>query len=117
MICQISPRGNLCEVSNPRRAVFPKDISSSGKASKEGNEPQKWDDIENAVAKPGSAGSEEAQRYDMEIKIRAEREWNENARKTGGPLFIGEPGSGQLDSGPEDWFERDQRSRQRQKAY
>jgi len=24
MICQISPRGNLCEVSNPRRAVFTK---------------------------------------------------------------------------------------------
>lgn len=42
----------------------------------------------------------EARRYDLELQRQAEREWNENARKTGGPQFVGEPGSGQLDSNP-----------------
>ena len=32
------------------------------------------------------------------VQRKAEQEWNEHARQTGGMVFIGEPGSGQLDS-------------------
>ena len=45
--------------------------------------------------------AEEARVYDLELRRRAELEWNENARKTGGAIFVGEPGSGHLDISPE----------------
>ena len=48
--------------------------------------------------------TEADRQYDLELQRKAEMEWNEHARQTGGMMFVGEPGSGQLDSSPQTRF-------------
>ena len=56
--------------------------------------------------------TEEDRRYDQELLRRAEQEWNENARKTGGPMFVGEPGSGimEISNNEQARYETEQRA-------
>ena len=48
--------------------------------------------------------TEADRQYDLELQRKAEMEWNEHARQTGGMMFVGEPGSGQLGSSPQNRF-------------
>lgn len=56
---------------------------------------------EDTPAKQPYVITEEDRLYDLELQRKAEQEWNEHARQTGGMVFVGEPGSGQLDSSPQ----------------
>lgn len=53
------------------------------------------------VSGTSDAEREKARQYDLELRRRAEQEWNEFARLNGGPQFVGEPGSGQLAPAPQ----------------
>lgn len=59
---------------------------------------------EDTPAKQPYVITEEDRRYDLELQRKAEMEWNEHARQTGGMMFVGEPGSGQLVSNPQNRF-------------
>lgn len=58
--------------------------------------------------------TEDDRRYDQELRRRAEEEWNEQSRNTGGLQFAGNAGSGQLDMSFQDRHEKEQQAIQRE---